>query len=243
MITSLLTRHFGFDRLRPGQEAVISRLLAGKSAAAIFPTGAGKSLCYQLPALALPHLTLVISPLLALMHDQLAFLRSKGIAAATLDSSQTAEESRRVMQQASDGQLKILMISVERLKNERFRRFIAHIPLSLLVVDEAHCISEWGHNFRPDYLKLPDHRRELAIPQVLLLTATATPAVMAATARRMAAGSSSRPSRVSPCFESAFQQPTMRAASSTFIWLSSFFSSSCRRRLTWLSSMASTMTL
>lgn len=179
MITSLLTRHFGFDRLRPGQEAVISRLLAGKSAAAIFPTGAGKSLCYQLPALALPHLTLVISPLLALMHDQLAFLRSKGIAAATLDSSQTAEESRRVMQQASDGQLKILMISVERLKNERFRRFIAHIPLSLLVVDEAHCISEWGHNFRPDYLKLPDHRRELAIPQVLLLTATATPAVMA----------------------------------------------------------------
>ncbi len=179
MITSLLTRHFGFDRLRPGQEAVISRLLAGKSAAAIFPTGAGKSLCYQLPALALPHLTLVISPLLALMHDQLAFLRSKGIAAATLDSSQTAEESRRVMQQASDGKLKILMISVERLKNERFRRFIAHIPLSLLVVDEAHCISEWGHNFRPDYLKLPDHRRELAIPQVLLLTATATPAVMA----------------------------------------------------------------
>ncbi|MDX7717873.1 RecQ family ATP-dependent DNA helicase [Aeromonas caviae] len=179
MITSFLTRHFGFDRLRPGQEAVISRLLAGKSAAAIFPTGAGKSLCYQLPALALPHLTLVISPLLALMHDQLAFLRSKGIAAATLDSSQTPEESRQVMQQASDGQLKILMISVERLKNERFRRFIAQVPLSLLVVDEAHCISEWGHNFRPDYLKLPDHRRDLAIPQVLLLTATATPAVMA----------------------------------------------------------------
>lgn len=179
MITSLLTQHFGFDRLRPGQEAVIGRLLAGKSAAAIFPTGSGKSLCYQLPALALPHLTLVVSPLIALMHDQLAFLRRKGIAAATLDSSLTPEESRRVMQQASDGQLKILMISVERLKNERFRRFIAQIPLSLLVVDEAHCISEWGHNFRPDYLKLPDHRRELAIPQVLLLTATATPAVMA----------------------------------------------------------------
>ncbi|WP_349917906.1 RecQ family ATP-dependent DNA helicase [Aeromonas veronii] len=179
MIPSLLTRHFGFDRLRPGQEAVISRLLAGKSAAAIFPTGAGKSLCYQLPALALPHLTLVISPLIALMHDQLAFLKSKGIAAASLDSSLTAEESRRVMQQASDGQLKILMISVERLKNERFRRFIAGVPISMLVVDEAHCISEWGHNFRPDYLKLPSHRRELAIPQVLLLTATATPAVMA----------------------------------------------------------------
>lgn len=179
MISSLLTRHFGFDQLRPGQEAVISRLLAGQSAAAIFPTGSGKSLCYQLPALALPHLTLVISPLIALMHDQLAFLRSKGIAAATLDSSQTQEESRRVMQQVSDGQLKILMISVERLKNERFRRFIQQVPLSMLVVDEAHCISEWGHNFRPDYLKLPAYRRELKIPQVLLLTATATPAVMA----------------------------------------------------------------
>ncbi|WP_429236644.1 RecQ family ATP-dependent DNA helicase [Aeromonas salmonicida] len=179
MISSLLTRHFGFDQLRPGQEAVISRLLAGQSAAAIFPTGSGKSLCYQLPALALPHLTLVISPLIALMHDQLAFLHSKGIAAATLDSSQTPEESRRVMQQASGGQLKILMISVERLKNERFRRFIQQVPLSMLVVDEAHCISEWGHNFRPDYLKLPAYRRELKIPQVLLLTATATPAVMA----------------------------------------------------------------
>lgn len=179
MISSLLTRHFGFDQLRPGQEAVIRRLLAGQSAAAIFPTGSGKSLCYQLPALALPHLTLVISPLIALMHDQLAFLHSKGIAAATLDSSQTPEESRRVMQQASDGQLKILMISVERLKNERFRRFIQQVPLSMLVVDEAHCISEWGHNFRPDYLKLPAYRRELKIPQVLLLTATATPAVMA----------------------------------------------------------------
>ncbi|MCW0505309.1 RecQ family ATP-dependent DNA helicase, partial [Aeromonas piscicola] len=179
MISSLLTRHFGFDQLRPGQEAVISRLLAGQSAAAIFPTGSGKSLCYQLPALALPHLTLVISPLIALMHDQLAFLHSKGIAAGTLDSSQTPEESRRVMQQVSDGQLKILMISVERLKNERFRRFIQQVPLSMLVVDEAHCISEWGHNFRPDYLKLPAYRRELKIPQVLLLTATATPAVMA----------------------------------------------------------------
>ncbi|WP_447825801.1 RecQ family ATP-dependent DNA helicase [Aeromonas salmonicida] len=179
MISSLLTRHFGFDQLRPGQEAVISRLLAGQSAAAIFPTGSGKSLCYQLPALALPHLTLVISPLIALMHDQFAFLHSKGIAAATLDSSQTPEESRRVMQQVSDGQLKILMISVERLKNERFRRFIQQVPLSMLVVDEAHCISEWGHNFRPDYLKLPAYRRELKIPQVLLLTATATPAVMA----------------------------------------------------------------
>ncbi|MFZ3463701.1 RecQ family ATP-dependent DNA helicase [Vibrio harveyi] len=169
---------FGFDSLRPGQQPVIEAVMNGHSAAAIFPTGAGKSLCYQLPATQLPHLTLVISPLLALMKDQLGFLQSKGIAAASIDSSQSREEAQQVMTGVKNGQIKILMISVERLKNERFREFIRQIPLSLMVVDEAHCISEWGHNFRPDYLKLPQYQRELNIPQTLLLTATATPAVI-----------------------------------------------------------------
>tara|TARA_Y100001951_G_scaffold70773_2_gene57716 strand:- start:25211 stop:27142 length:1932 start_codon:yes stop_codon:yes gene_type:complete len=176
---STLKRVFGFDHLRPGQEAVISAVLAGRSAAAIFPTGSGKSLCYQLPALHLPHLTLVISPLLALMQDQLAFLHAHGIAAASIDSAQDREQTQQVMNRARSGELKILMISVERLKNERFRHFIAQVPISLLVVDEAHCISEWGHNFRPDYLKLPDYQRQFGIAQVLLLTATATPRVIA----------------------------------------------------------------
>ena len=176
---STLKRVFGFDKLRPGQEAVISAVLAGRSAAAIFPTGSGKSLCYQLPALHLPHLTLVISPLLALMQDQLAFLHAHGIAAASIDSAQSREQAAEVMNRARSGELKILMISVERLKNERFRNFIAQVPISLLVVDEAHCISEWGHNFRPDYLKLPDYQRQFGIGQVLLLTATATPKVIA----------------------------------------------------------------
>ncbi|PKM28769.1 MAG: recombinase RecQ, partial [Gammaproteobacteria bacterium HGW-Gammaproteobacteria-12] len=176
---STLKRVFGFDQLRPGQEAVISAVLAGRSAAAIFPTGSGKSLCYQLPALHLPHLTLVISPLLALMQDQLAFLHAHGIAAASIDSAQSREQAAEVMTRARSGELKILMISVERLKNERFRNFIAQVPISLLVVDEAHCISEWGHNFRPDYLKLPDYQRQFGIGQVLLLTATATPKVIA----------------------------------------------------------------
>lgn len=176
---STLARVFGFQQLRPGQERVVSAVLAGRSAAAIFPTGSGKSLCYQLPALHLPHLTLVVSPLLALMQDQLAFLHARGISAASIDSAQSREDASAVMSKAKSGELKILMISVERLKNERFRNFIAQVPISLLVIDEAHCISEWGHNFRPDYLKLPDYQRQFAIPQVLLLTATATPPVIA----------------------------------------------------------------
>jgi ATP-dependent DNA helicase RecQ len=178
LINQTLTEYFGFGHLRPGQTEVIERILAGQSAAAIFPTGAGKSLCYQLPAILLPHLTLVISPLLALMSDQLAFLHSKGIAAASIDSTQDRESTQAIMQQARSGELKVLMISVERLKNERFRQFISQVPISLLVIDEAHCISEWGHNFRPDYLKLPLYRQQLNIAQVLLLTATATPQVI-----------------------------------------------------------------
>src|SRR3989338_3635764 len=176
---STLERVFGFKQLRPGQERVVTAVLAGRSAAAIFPTGSGKSLFYQLPALHLPHLTLVVSPLLALMQDQLAFLHARGISAASIDSAQSREEASAVMARAKSGELKILMISVERLKNERFRNFIAQVPISLLVIDEAHCISEWGHNFRPDYLKLPDYQRQFGIPQVLLLTATATPPVIA----------------------------------------------------------------
>ncbi|MCL9656278.1 RecQ family ATP-dependent DNA helicase [Pseudomonas protegens] len=176
---STLEQVFGYPQFRPGQEAAVSAVLAGRSAAAIFPTGSGKSLCYQLPALLLPHLTLVVSPLLALMQDQLAFLQRHGIAAASIDSAQSRDAANDVMARARSGELKILMISVERLKNERFRNFLQQVPISLLVVDEAHCISEWGHNFRPDYLKLPDYQRQFNIPQALLLTATATPKVIA----------------------------------------------------------------
>ncbi|QJQ94050.1 MULTISPECIES: ATP-dependent DNA helicase RecQ [Halomonadaceae] len=186
MIQQTLQQVFGFDDFRPGQRAVVEAVVTGRSAAAIFPTGSGKSLCYQLPALLLPHLTLVVSPLLALMQDQLAFLERHGIAAASIDSSQSRDEASQVMEAARRGELRILMISVERLKNERFRAFIRQIPISLLVIDEAHCISEWGHNFRPDYLKLPDYQREFAIPQALLLTATATPRVIDDMAKRFA---------------------------------------------------------
>ncbi len=179
MIQQTLKDVFGYNDFRPGQRPVIEAIVAGRSAAAIFPTGSGKSLCYQLSALHLPRLTLVISPLLALMQDQLAFLARHNIAAASIDSGQSHEETAAVMEGVTRGDIRILMVSVERLKNERFRAFIRRVPISLLVIDEAHCISEWGHNFRPDYLKLPHYRHEFSIPQVLLLTATATPRVIA----------------------------------------------------------------
>ena len=173
-LTSSLKQYFGFDQFRGGQEQTIRQLVAGQSSLAIFPTGSGKSLCYQLTALHLPHVTLVVSPLLALMKDQLEFLASKGIPAASIDSTLSGDESQQVMADVRSGKIKILMVSVERFKNERFRQFINAVPISMLVVDEAHCISEWGHNFRPDYLKLPVYCQELNIPLVLLLTATAT---------------------------------------------------------------------
>ncbi len=173
-ISRSLQQHFGFSEFRAGQQQTISQLLGGHSSLAIFPTGSGKSLCYQLSAIHLPNLTLVVSPLIALMKDQLAFLTSKGISAASLDSSLTGGQHQQVMADVRSGNIKILMVSVERFKNERFRQFINAVPISMLVVDEAHCISEWGHNFRPDYLKLPDYQQQLNIPLVLLLTATAT---------------------------------------------------------------------
>lgn len=173
-LLSSLKQVFGFDAFREGQEQTVRQLIAGQSSLAIFPTGSGKSLCYQLSALHLPHLTLVVSPLLALIKDQLSFLAAKGIPAASIDSSLSAQQHQDVIQQVKAGNIKILMVSVERFKNERFRQFISSVAISQLVVDEAHCISEWGHNFRPDYLKLPAYKQELNIPQVLLLTATAT---------------------------------------------------------------------
>ncbi len=182
--SSLLQNLFGFPSFRSGQQEVVEGLLNQRSSLAIFPTGSGKSLCYQFVATQLPHLTLVVSPLLALMKDQLAFLHSKGIAAASIDSTLTAEQNKQVMNDVRSGECKILMVSVERFKNERFRQFIESVAVSMLVIDEAHCISEWGHNFRPDYLKLPAYQQELNIPLVLLLTATATKKVKLDMARR-----------------------------------------------------------
>jgi len=174
----VLQQRFGFSEFRPGQEAVIGHLLAGKSAAAVFPTGSGKSLCYQLPALLLPGLTVVVSPLIALMKDQVDRLKQRGIAAARMDSTLDAQQTADVMSALRDGQLRLLYVAPERFNNERFRETIKRVQISLFAVDEAHCISEWGHNFRPDYLKLARLAREYRVERVLALTATATPQVL-----------------------------------------------------------------
>lgn len=174
----ILRTRFGLNSFREGQAAVIDRLLAGKSAAAIFPTGGGKSLCYQLPAVFFEGLTLVVSPLLALMKDQVEQLAARGIPAARLDSTQSAADSRAAMQSVREGKAKLLFVAPERFFNERFREFINGLHISLFAIDEAHCISQWGHSFRPDYLKLARIARELKAERVLALTATATPAVL-----------------------------------------------------------------
>ncbi len=154
-------------------------LLEGRNALALFPTGAGKSLCYQLPALLLEGVTLVVSPLIALMKDQVQALRSRGIAAARLDSSLSLEEVQKVFEALHAGTLKLLYIAPERLLSEAFVERLRRLPLAMMAVDEAHCISEWGHNFRPEYLRLALVAKELQIPRVLALTATATPEVAA----------------------------------------------------------------
>lgn len=177
-IQSTLQQYFGFNHLLPGQLAVIQHLLNDHSAAAIFPTGGGKSLCYQLPALLLPGITLVVSPLIALMKDQIDALSKCGINARRLDSSLDAETYREVMEQLRSGRLQLLYVAPERFNNERFRANMARVEISLFAIDEAHCISEWGHNFRPDYLKLAGFAREFGARRILALTATATPAVL-----------------------------------------------------------------
>jgi ATP-dependent DNA helicase RecQ len=172
-----LRQFFGFSEFLPGQQEVIERLLAGRAVLAVFPTGAGKSLCYQLPAMLLDGLALVISPLIALMKDQLDFLAEHGLPAARLDSSLDREATLGVYDDLASGRLRLLYVSPERLNNERFLQSLRRWKISMLAVDEAHCISEWGHNFRPDYLKIAGLAKELGIGRVLTLTATATPAV------------------------------------------------------------------
>jgi ATP-dependent DNA helicase RecQ len=172
-----LKRHFGHDSFRPGQEEVVRSILSGRPTVAVLPTGAGKSLCFQLPALLCEGTAVVISPLIALMKDQVDALRQRGIPAAKITSAETPEEKSAVFTAFRQGQLKLLYIAPERLAQPGFRELLQQVPLSLLAVDEAHCVSQWGHDFRPDYLAIHEVVRQITPPRIAALTATATPEV------------------------------------------------------------------
>ncbi len=173
-VRAVLRDTFGLARLRPGQAAVIERVLAGRSTLAVMPTGAGKSLCYQLPALLLAGRTVVVSPLIALMKDQCESLRALGVAAVQVNSAIDSDESGAAERAVADGSARIIMTTPERLAEPAFLELLLAHPVALLAVDEAHCISQWGHDFRPAFLEIGHVLARLGHPVVLALTATAT---------------------------------------------------------------------
>ncbi|MDR5839079.1 ATP-dependent DNA helicase RecQ [Caballeronia sp. LZ034LL] len=188
-LESALRRVFGFPHLRPGQDEVIRSVLDGHDTLAVMPTGAGKSLCYQLPALQFDGMTVIVSPLISLMRDQASKLAEAGIAAAVLNSTLTAGEAREVMEAVAGHAVRMLFVTPERLSNADFTAELAApgMPaIALVVIDEAHCISQWGHDFRPAYVELVHAIKALGRPPVLALTATATPAVIEDIVRELA---------------------------------------------------------
>ena len=162
---------------RPGQAEAIGALLDGQNALVVMPTGAGKSLIYQIASLLRPGLAIVISPLIALMKDQVDGLRSAGLPATFVNSTLPAAEQRARLADVTRGQVRLLYVAPERLRHHAFREALAGQSISLLAVDEAHCLSQWGHDFRPDYLHIAAFRQEIGAPPTAALTATATPQV------------------------------------------------------------------
>lgn len=182
-----LERHFGFSRFREGQSEVIESVLEGRDVIVVMPTGGGKSLCYQLPALLFEGVTLVISPLIALMKDQVDALNAREIPATFINSSISPDDQMGRLRAAARGEYRMVYVAPERFRNARFIEMLkAEATISLFAVDEAHCISQWGHDFRPDYLRLREAVEQLGRPQVIALTATATPAVRADIAGQLA---------------------------------------------------------
>ena len=172
----ILRDHFGFSSFRDGQERLVAAALVGRDALGVLPTGGGKSLCYQVPALALPGLTVVLSPLISLMEDQTQRAHRASIPAGFITSALSGRERRAVLKNAVSGRIKLLFVAPERLETPGFMEALEMAGVSLIAVDEAHCISEWGHDFRPSYRRLGMVRRKLTAP-VMALTATATPRV------------------------------------------------------------------
>ncbi len=177
-IVTRLRRQFGLHSFRPGQERIIRNVLARRDTLAVMPTGSGKSLTFQLPAMVLPGVTVVVSPLLALMKDQTDKLRRRGVVAARLDSTLSTADERHTLQMIEENQRKLIYVTPERAGSSDFKGELGGQPVSLFVIDEAHCVSQWGHDFRPAYLNLRRVVQELGHPPVLALTATATPRVV-----------------------------------------------------------------
>ena len=170
-----LNQYFGYDSFRTGQAGLVDSILAGRDVLGVMPTGAGKSICYQIPATILPGITIVISPLISLMRDQVDALNDLGIAAAYINTTQSPDEQGMVLSRAENGDIRMLYVAPERLETERFRRFSKHMPISLVTVDEAHCVSQWGQDFRSSYLGIGEFIESLPTRPVLAaFTATAT---------------------------------------------------------------------
>jgi ATP-dependent DNA helicase RecQ len=176
---------FGLAEFRPGQREIIESVLDGKPTIAVLPTGAGKSLCFQLPAVALEGLAIVVSPLISLMKDQVDALEQRGIPAAFINSSISADERHERLRRAVSGELRLLYVAPERFRAPNFAASLARAKPTLFAVDEAHCMVEWGHDFRPDYARLGEIHRELGAPRLVALTATATPDVRASIGRQL----------------------------------------------------------
>lgn len=172
-----LKKHFNLESFRYPQDEIIQAVLDGKNALVIMPTGGGKSLCFQLPAMLLPGVTVVISPLIALMKDQVDALKAKGIPAAMINSSQSWEEQKVCLDDLRNGKIKLVYVAPERFRAKSFTDSLAQCKVSLFAIDEAHCISQWGHDFRPDYMRIGNVLEKLGRPQCIALTATATPEV------------------------------------------------------------------
>ncbi len=174
---AVLERHFGYTDFRPGQSEAIAAALSGRDALVVMPTGGGKSLCFQVPALVRPGLTLVVSPLIALMKDQVAALERRGIKAALVNSTLSGAEIKERLRSAATGELKLLYVAPERFDSPAFQRSLRDMHIDMVAIDEAHCVSEWGHDFRPSYLRLRRVWSTIGGPPLLALTATATPEV------------------------------------------------------------------